>query len=53
VIRRSVARATRIFSPWTVLGTWRDDAKVRVEPFETFELELADLWAMERDLWAK
>ncbi len=30
---------------WTLLGTWRDDAKVRVEPFETFELELAGLWA--------
>ena len=30
---------------WTVLGTWRDDAKVRVESFETFELELAGLWA--------
>jgi Uma2 family endonuclease len=30
---------------WTLLGTWRDGAKVRVEPFETFELELAGLWA--------
>jgi Uma2 family endonuclease len=30
---------------WSLLGTWRDDAKVRVEPFETFELELAGLWA--------
>jgi Uma2 family endonuclease len=30
---------------WSVLGTWRDDAKVRVEPFEAFELELAGLWA--------
>jgi Uma2 family endonuclease len=29
---------------WVLLGTWRDDAKVRVEPFETFELELASLW---------
>jgi Uma2 family endonuclease len=30
---------------WLLLGTWRDDAKVRVEPFEAFELELAGLWA--------
>jgi Uma2 family endonuclease len=30
---------------WSVLGTWRDDAKVRVEPFEAFELELGGLWA--------
>jgi Uma2 family endonuclease len=29
---------------WVLLGTWRDDAKVRVEPFETFELELGSLW---------
>jgi Uma2 family endonuclease len=30
---------------WILLGTWRDDARVRVEPFETFELELDGLWA--------
>jgi len=30
---------------WSLLGTWRDDAKVRVEPFEALELELAGLWA--------
>ena len=30
---------------WSLLGTWRDDAKVRVEPFESFELELGQLWA--------
>ena len=30
---------------WTLLGTWRDDARVRVEPFEAFELELGSLWA--------
>jgi Uma2 family endonuclease len=30
---------------WSVLGTWRDDARVRVEPFEAFELDLAGLWA--------
>ena len=30
---------------WSLLGTWCDDAKVRVEPFDVFELELAVLWA--------
>jgi Uma2 family endonuclease len=30
---------------WTLLGTWRDDARVRVEPFAALELELERLWA--------
>jgi Uma2 family endonuclease len=30
---------------WVLLGTWRDDAKVRVDPFAAVELELAALWA--------
>jgi len=30
---------------WLLLGTWRDDAKVRAEPFDAFELDLAGLWA--------
>lgn len=30
---------------WVILGTWRDDAKVRVEPFAELELDLAGLWA--------
>jgi Uma2 family endonuclease len=30
---------------WMLIGTWRDDAKVRVEPFAELELELAGLWA--------
>jgi Uma2 family endonuclease len=30
---------------WIVLGTWRDQARVRVEPFDAFELELGALWA--------
>jgi Uma2 family endonuclease len=30
---------------WTLLGTWRDEARVRVEPFDAIELELAALWA--------
>jgi len=30
---------------WRMLGVWRDDARVRVEPFEAMELDLASLWA--------
>jgi Uma2 family endonuclease len=30
---------------WLLLGTWRDDARVRVDPFAELELELAGLWA--------
>ena len=29
---------------WLTLGVFRDDAKVRAEPFEAFELDLAVLW---------
>jgi Uma2 family endonuclease len=29
---------------WISLGVFRDDAKVRAEPFEAFELDLAILW---------
>ena len=32
-------------SNWKLLGTWRDDAVVQVEPFDAFNLELAGLWA--------
>jgi Uma2 family endonuclease len=30
---------------YRVVGTWHDEAKVRTEPFEAFELDLAVLWA--------
>jgi len=29
---------------WLLLGTWRDDERVRAEPFEVHELELGALW---------
>jgi hypothetical protein len=29
---------------WLQLGAWIGDAKLRAEPFESFELELAALW---------
>jgi Uma2 family endonuclease len=30
---------------WLIVGVWRDDAKVRAEPFDAIELELGALWA--------
>jgi Uma2 family endonuclease len=30
---------------WVLLGAWRDDARVRAEPFDAIELDLASLWA--------
>lgn len=30
---------------WLLVGTWADDAKVRAEPFDAIELDLAVLWA--------
>jgi Uma2 family endonuclease len=35
----------RLESAWVLVGTWRDDAKIRADPFEALELELAGLWA--------
>ncbi len=29
---------------WTVRGAWRDDARIRAEPFDAIELELGVLW---------
>ena len=31
---------------YLLLGTWRGDAKVRIEPFDAVELELSALWSM-------
>jgi len=30
---------------WLVVGVWKDEARVRAEPFEAIELDLAVLWA--------
>jgi Uma2 family endonuclease len=44
-----LARTLEVFrldgARWSLLGTWRDGANVRAEPFGAFELELAGLWA--------
>jgi Uma2 family endonuclease len=44
-IARTLEALRRDGAQWLLLGTWRDDALVRVEPFEAFDLELASLWA--------
>jgi Uma2 family endonuclease len=32
-------------SKWLIVDTWHDEAKVRAEPFDAIELDLAILWA--------
>jgi Uma2 family endonuclease len=42
---RTLETLRREGSQWLVVGLWRDDARVRAEPFEAFELNLSVLWA--------
>ena len=46
-----IARTLEVYrlqgSEWLRVGTWRDDAAVRAEPFDAIELELAALWIRE------
>ena len=44
-VTRTLEAFQREGERWLLLGTWRNEALVRVEPFEAFELELAGLWA--------
>jgi Uma2 family endonuclease len=30
---------------WVLTGAWRDEARVRAQPFDAYELDLAALWA--------
>ncbi|MGA3120795.1 MAG: Uma2 family endonuclease [Polyangiaceae bacterium] len=43
-----LARTLEVFrregERWLLIGAWRDEAKVRGEPFDALELELAALW---------
>jgi Uma2 family endonuclease len=41
---RTLETLRREGAQWLVVGLWRDDARVRAEPFEAFELNLAVLW---------
>jgi Uma2 family endonuclease len=42
---RTLEAMRREGDKWLVLGVFQDDARVRAEPFEVFELELGVLWA--------
>jgi Uma2 family endonuclease len=44
-LARTLEVLRREGSRWLLVGVWKDDARVRAEPFEAFELELAILWA--------
>jgi Uma2 family endonuclease len=44
-LQRTLEVFKRQGEQWITVGTWEGDAKVRAEPFEAIELDLADLWA--------
>jgi Uma2 family endonuclease len=39
-----MTRSAKAAATWNLLGVWRDDARVRAEPFDAIELELGSLW---------
>jgi Uma2 family endonuclease len=43
-LQRTLEVLRRESERWTLLDTWRDDAKVRAEPFDAIELDLGVLW---------
>jgi Uma2 family endonuclease len=44
-LQRTLEVLRRADDGWTLRGSWRDDARVRAEPFDAIELDLAILWA--------
>jgi Uma2 family endonuclease len=44
-IQRTLEALRRVDASWMLVGTWTDDARVRLEPFDAIELDLAILWA--------
>ena len=44
-LQRTLEVLRREGSRWLILGVYRGDAKVRAEPFDAIELDLAVLWA--------
>ena len=44
VVRKKTKRAKAATTTWNLLGVWRDDARVRAEPFDAIQLELGSLW---------
>ena len=44
-LQRTLEVLRRASEGWMLRGTWRDESRVRAEPFDAIELELAVLWA--------
>jgi hypothetical protein len=44
-LARTLEVLRREGSSGLIVGVWKNDARVRAEPFEAFELELGILWA--------
>lgn len=44
VVPKKKTKRGRKGATWNLLGVWRDDARVRAEPFDAIELELGSLW---------
>jgi Uma2 family endonuclease len=44
-VLRTVEVLRRVDDKWLTVGVYADDERVRAEPFEAIELDLADLWA--------
>ena len=42
---RTLEVLERVGSQWSLLGTHKDDDRVRAKPFDAFELDLSVLWA--------
>lgn len=40
LVAQKKTKRARKPSTWNLLGVWRDDARVRAEPFDAIELEL-------------
>lgn len=43
-LQRTLEVLRRESTAWLIVGTWRDEARPRAEPFDAIELELAALW---------
>jgi Uma2 family endonuclease len=43
-LTRTLEAFTLEAGAWRVLGTWRGEARVRIQPFDAMELDLAALW---------
>ncbi|HEY2366956.1 MAG TPA: Uma2 family endonuclease [Polyangiaceae bacterium] len=44
LVTRKKTKRAKAAATWNLLGVWRDDARVRAEPFDAIELELGSLW---------